>query len=92
MRSIGFGRIEGMILLGGEPVFRPAPRVVREVKFGGESPSHPAGGGDFALKAQVLDLFDQLDQIRDGRIERLEIKHGLPFRMNIEADTGGTAA
>lgn len=92
MRSVGFGRIEELVILGGEPVFRPAPRIVREVKFGGESPSRPAGDGDFTLKAQVIDLFDQLDHIRDGRIERLEIKHGLPFRMNIEADTGGTAA
>lgn len=92
MRDIGFGRIDGLLLLGGEPVFRPAPRIVREVKFGGESTCNPTRDGDFALKVQVIDLFDQLDEIRDGRIERLEVKHGLPFRMNIEADTGGSAA
>lgn len=92
MREIGFGSIEGLIVFRSEPVFRPAPRIVREVKFAGEAAGPSTTEGDFALKAQVIALFDQFDQIRDARIDRLEIKHGLPFRMNIEAETGGTAA
>jgi len=92
MRDVGFGRIEGLIVMAGDPVFRPAPRIVREIKFGGEIGASQASTGDFVLKAQVVGLFEELDLIRDGRIERLEIKHGLPFRMNIEAEAGGPAA
>lgn len=91
MRDIGFGTVEGLIILAGQPVLRPAPRIVREVKLAGESSCPPINADDFALKAQVIALFAQFDEIGDGRIERLEIKHGLPFRMVIESSAGGTS-
>ena len=39
---------------------------------------------DFALKAQVRDLFAHLDALGNGTIRRLEVQHGLPFRMQVE--------
>ncbi len=92
MGEIGFGTLEGLIVLAGEPVLRPAPRIIREVKLAGESTCPSSAAADFALKAQVVALFAQFDQIGDGRIERLEIKHGLPFRIVIESSVGGTSA
>ena len=69
----------------GEPVFDPPPRIVREVKFGGENGPRPElRAGDFALKTQVVELFEHLDRLGDGTLERLEVKHGLPFRMTVE--------
>lgn len=82
MQTINFGRIEGLAVLDGEPVLDPPPRVIREVKFGGDNGPRPElGTANFLLKTQVLELFQHFDRLGDGTIEVLEIKHGLPFRM-----------
>ena len=53
MQQKNFCRIENLHIRAGEPVFDPHPRVVREVKLGGENSSRPeAGIGDFTLKRQ----------------------------------------
>ena len=89
MQRLHFGRVEGLIFIAGHPVFDPPPRIVHEIKFGGKNGPHPkAGSGDFALKAQVRDLFARLEELGDGVILCLEIKHGLPFKMDVE---GGAA-
>ena len=44
MQGINFGYIEGLIVRAGAPVLNPPPRVVREVKFGGENGPRPEAG------------------------------------------------
>ncbi|HEY7159468.1 MAG TPA: hypothetical protein VH575_36315 [Gemmataceae bacterium] len=84
MQRLNFGRIEELTLVAGEPVFTPPPRVVREIKFGGENGPRPElAATDFSLKAQIIDLFQTFDTLQDGTIAVLEIKHGLPFRMMV---------
>lgn len=86
MRELHFGSIEGLEIRGGEPVFDPAPRVVREIKFGGENePRTDAATRQLAAKAQVTELLDSLTAIGNGTIGHLEVKHGIPFRMRLEA-------
>jgi len=85
MQQINFGRIDGIAVRDGEPIFDPPPRVVREIKFGSENGPRPELGiGDFALKAQVVELFAQLDELGDAKVGSIEIKYGLPFRMSVE--------
>ena len=82
MQQINFGRIERLGIKAGEPVFDPPPKIVREVKFGGDNGPRPEmNNDDFALKAQVMDLFQQFDAISSGQIDLIEVKHGVPFRM-----------
>lgn len=82
MQNINFGRIAGLTVLDGNPVFDPPPRVVREIKFGGENGPRPElESGNFLLKAQIVEFFHHLDEVGNGIIEMLEVKHGLPFRM-----------
>lgn len=82
MQRLNFGRIEGLVIRNGQPVTKPRPVIVREHKFGGENgPRTELATDDFLLKQQVVELFAFFDQHRDGEIEVLEIKHGLPFRM-----------
>ena len=84
MQQKNFCRIENLHIRAGEPLFDPHPRVIREVKLGGENGSRPeAGIGDFSLKRQVQDLLVQLDRVGDGVIEVLVVKHGLPFSMQV---------
>jgi hypothetical protein len=82
LQQLNFGRVEGLLVRGGEPVFGPPTRVVREIKFGGENAPRPERGlGDFLVKAQVAELLRCLSEIGDGVIDVLEVKHGLPFRL-----------
>ena len=93
MQRINFGRIEHLPVRDGQPVWADQSRVIRKVKLGGENaPRAESGYDDFELKRQVVDLFDQLERIGDGLIRSLEIKHGLPFAMDIEESSGGDLA
>jgi len=82
MQTINFGRIERLPVQDGDPILDPPPRVIREVKFGGENGPRPeSDAGNFLLKAQVIELFQHFDELGNGTIDVLEVKHGLPFRM-----------
>ncbi len=85
MQDLNFGRIERLEVLDGQPVFDPPPRIVREIKFGAPNGPRPeAALCDFVLKAQLVEFFAWLDTLGDGVIERLEVQHGLPFRIVVE--------
>lgn len=85
MQSINFGRIENLHVRAGEPAFTPAPRVVRKVKIGSENGPRPeAACNDFWLKHQTIELFDAIAGVGDGQILTIEVKHGLPFSLEIE--------
>jgi len=85
MQRVNFGRIFDLEVRDGQPVMDPPPRVVREIKFGGDNGPRPeAVKADFTLKAQVRDLFVQLEALGDGVIPCIEIQRGLPFRMTVE--------
>ena len=89
MQEMNFGRIEGLTIINGEPVFDPMPRIVRQVKFCSENgPRHEKKLNDFKLKEQVVELFEAMVRMKNGVIETLEIKHGLPFLMNLEEAAG----
>ncbi len=88
MQELNFGQVRDLVVRDGEPVFDPPPRVIREVKFGGENGLRPeTAKGDFALKAQVRELRAQLEALGDGVVECIEVKHGLPFKMTVEEVT-----
>lgn len=85
MQRINYGRIEGLSVRCGKPMLDPPPRIVREIKFGADNGPRPeVGKTDFALKAQVRDLFAQLEAAGDGVIPCIEVQRGLPFRMTVE--------
>ena len=84
MQRLNFGRVEQMPVRRGEPALDPPTRVVREVKFGGDNGPRPeARRDDFLLKAQVREFFAHLDALGDGVVAVLEVKHGLPFKMEV---------
>ncbi len=84
MQRIRFGRIENLIIKGGEPQLDPPPRIVRERRFGAEAGRQPSPPrGDFTLKAEVVELFAEFSKLGNGTIELLDVRHGLPFRVVI---------
>jgi hypothetical protein len=82
LQHINFGRIELLVIRGGEPVLDPMPRRVREIKIGGENgPRRELGAADFHLKHHVVELFAFFDASQDGVIDVLKIQNGLPVNM-----------
>ncbi len=87
MQDINFGRLESLRFANADPILDPMPGIVWEIKFGGENGSRAElQSDDFTLKSQVVEMFQHLDRLRNGEIESLEIKHGLPFRMLVREE------
>ncbi len=89
-QTINFGRIEELEIRNGEPRFSPAPRVFVELKLDSEDGPRPESRrDDFALRLPLERFFTQIARLEGGTIERIEVRHGLPFRMVIEATPAG---
>lgn len=85
MNKTGYGTIERLHVRDGEPLDHPLPRVTRTVRFSAaSSPVKVLKSDDYALKNQILTMVEEFDHLGDGIITRLEVQHGLPFRMEIE--------
>ncbi|MGD9791183.1 MAG: hypothetical protein AB7Q00_09085 [Phycisphaerales bacterium] len=84
MQRIGFGRIESLRVLDGQPAFDPPPLVIREVKLGAERTcqGHDSPAG-FTVKRAVVDLLAELTVVGSATIA-IEVRHGLPARLIVE--------
>ncbi len=92
-QRLNFGRVEGLIVRGGQPVFKPAPRIVQKVKIGAENGPRPESTlRDFLLKQQTVEVLEVLDRIGDGQVHSIEIRNGLPVSMEVEEQAGGIHA
>jgi hypothetical protein len=59
--------------------------MVRSVKFAAEESAVPrTSPDDFKLKRQVVELFEYVRAVDAGEIRCLEVRHGLPFAMEVE--------
>ena len=84
MQEINYGRIEGLRVENGEPVFDPPPTVLRLFLFGKDNrPNEFRGSDGFALKKKVGQLFEVFDRERTFSIQELMIDNGLPIRMTV---------
>jgi hypothetical protein len=85
MTSLYFGRIEGLKVRAGEPVLDPPPTFIRTIKIGAEKGIPPGAiAEDFWLKHQMVELLDVITRVGEGDILSIEIRHGLPFAMEVE--------
>lgn len=85
-QNINFGRIEELEVRRGDPTFIPSPRVFLELKLDvADGPRPESRIDNFQLRNHLERFFQQLSGLRDGTVEMIEIRNGLPFRMVIEA-------
>ena len=85
MRQLNFGRFEFLRIQGRELVLDLWPTTVRGVKFGSEDPATSRTPLDeFELKRQLVELFEYVRAVDAGEIRCLEVRHGLPFSMEVE--------
>jgi|SRR5580698_8812501 hypothetical protein len=84
MHELGFGRFEFVRIERGELVLEPWPMTVRAVKFGTEDTAKQEGlKEEFEFERQVADFFEHVRTVESGEIRCLELRHGLPFSMEI---------
>jgi hypothetical protein len=85
MQELNFGRIEALYVRGGKPAFDPAPQIIHKRKLGADNGPRPeVAFENFRLKQQTLEMFEAFRELGDGKILAIEVKHGLPFTLEIE--------
>jgi hypothetical protein len=52
---------------------------------GGNDAAKVTRTSEFELKRQVCELFEELERLQDGTLISLEVRHGLPFRLETTA-------
>ncbi len=93
MQHIGFGSFESLLIENGELVLDPWPTTIRGVKFGSEDRSASlTAPAEFELKRQVIELLEYVRAVEAGEIRTLEIRHGLPFSMEVQLAGAPTTA
>ena len=85
IQRINFGRITFSVRFG-QPDFTRPFRTVRTVKpaGGGNGPRPEAHSSDFEVRKEVVTLFEQVAQAPDGAQVTVEVKHGLPFLIDVD--------
>ena len=86
-QDINFGRITFQVSAG-QPDFSRSWRTRRTVKISGaEQHSRPeTDRHDFELRHEQVLLLGHLSELPDGATVTVEVKHGLPFLIDIEQD------
>lgn len=84
IRQVNFGRIEGLVVRGGEPVLDPPPRVVRAVRLAENARWRPEpAGAPCRLKREQIALVQELAAIGTGVIRTIKVHDGLPVALEI---------
>jgi hypothetical protein len=85
-QRLGFGTIRGLEVRDCEPVFGPETEVLLDLKLGDNDESRAEQDlGDFVVSKEIRGLFSTLDSIRNGVIEHVEVRAGVPRRMVFKA-------
>jgi hypothetical protein len=85
-QRMGFGKIVGLVVCDCEPVIGAQTEVLLDVKLDSAETRRPEQDlSDFVLCAEMVRLFHKLDAIRNGTIEHVEVRAGIPVRMIFKA-------
>lgn len=88
MTEYQFGRVENLRIKAGHPAPDRSLRIIRSARPGRKDAGLKVPvSDDPELKRAVWDLLDQIEQIQDGHIVRLEFRHGLPFLLETTTTT-----
>lgn len=85
-QRMDFGKIVNLAVRDCDPVVVQQTEVLFDVKLDSdENPRPEQELKDFLLTAEILRFFSKLDAIRNGTIEHVEIRAGIPRRMVLKA-------
>src|SRR5260370_9529065 len=81
-QTINYGYIEDLAVRDREPIYVPSPGVLVDVKLDHDEAPRPEGAlVDFEVAGEVRRLLLRLDEVKDGRIDKIEVRGGLPRRV-----------
>jgi hypothetical protein len=84
LQQLRFGHLESLKIKGGELVLDPVPRVVQVLRLGTAEVVPSDWPAEFQLKKSLADFFEFVRGVDDGEIRCLQVRHGLPFSMQVE--------
>jgi hypothetical protein len=84
LQELGFGHLESIKVRRGELILDPWPTVVQVLKLGAAQAEPSNRPADFDLKKPLVEFLEYIRGVEDGEVRRLEVRHGLPFSMEIE--------
>jgi hypothetical protein len=85
LQAVNFGELQGIQVQDADPIFDGTPVVILDAKLDKEEVPRPELDlADFALSAEVLRLMSRLDELKNGMIQHLEVRAGLPRRLVFE--------
>jgi hypothetical protein len=81
-QSLNFGLIRCIHVRDASPVFDPMPVVLIDARLDAdEKPRPEVELTDFVLRDEVCRLMARLDELKNGTIDRIEVRAGVPRRI-----------
>jgi hypothetical protein len=91
-QDVDHGQILDLHVRDGEPAFSPAPTVIRDIKLDAECVGRPESElTDYELRDEVRRLLRCIEEVGTGRVQRIEVRAGIPRRVLIQASLTETA-
>lgn len=85
-QTLNHGSIEGLKVEHSEPVFDPAPVVLKHLKLDSDDEPRPELVlADFAVSREIVSLIRCLDEMKLGAIRRIEVRCGIPRLIVIQS-------
>jgi hypothetical protein len=84
-QAVNFGQIRDVRLQHGDPILQSAYVLADERLDRPAEPRPEIGLNDFSLSDEWCRLLNRLDQMCDGKIERIEVRAGIPRRVVFES-------
>ena len=86
MQFLNFGRLENLNVVDGMPQNDMSLVSVAEFRYAGDNcPSPEYELEDFVLRNEVVQFIEDLRALDMMTIKVVYVKHGLPFRMEVES-------
>ena len=90
LQTVNYGEIQGVGVRDGNPIFDPAPAVVINAKlYRDDGPRPELALADFALRDDVRRLMARLDDLKNGTIQCIEVRAGIPREVVLESRLTG---
>ncbi len=84
IEKLGFGLIEDLLVIDGQPQFDPEPKRTRVFNLDADgAPNAKRSGREYRLRTMDA-LFRCLDTIRGRAFVSIVVKHGVPVRLSVK--------